>query len=216
MSPDGKWLEPIDGIMDFWLTSFDKPENAKPITNDKKRDIRGFGWSYSSEYILHSQDNTGDENWHVYATDVETGKSNDLTPFEKVHAKLAGASEKFPNEVLVGLNDRNPQLHDLWRVNLETGERKLLQENQGMASYMVDDEFQVRFASNFTPDGGTVVFKPYVAGQSGKGAEWELFMQTGPEDAMTNTSTCCYRNETGTQTCEQAFQSSRRIARRYL
>ena len=45
-----------------------------------------------------------------------------------IHATSEGVSEKFPDEILVGLNDRNPQLHDIYRVNLKTGDRKLIQD----------------------------------------------------------------------------------------
>ena len=56
-----------------------------------------------------------------------------------IHATSEGVSEKFPDEILVGLNDRNPQLHDIYRVNLKTGDRKLIQENPGYAAFITDD-----------------------------------------------------------------------------
>jgi len=188
ISPNGKWLSflaPVDGKLNVWVAPAEDLSAAKPVTNDKKRDIRGHSWAYTGKHILYTQDQEGDENWHVYATDVETGETKDLTPLENVHAQIMGVSHKFPGEVLVGLNDRIPQLHDIYRVNLETGERKLLQQNQGVAAYVTDDEFQVRFAFNFTPDGGQVLLKPKVEGETGEGAEWDEFMKTGPEDAMT-------------------------------
>ena len=85
----------------------------------------------------------------------------------------------------MGLNDRIPQLHDIWRIDLQTGERELVQENAGVAAYVTDDEFKVRFAFNFTPDGGQVLLKPKVEDETGPDAEWEEFIKVGPEDAMT-------------------------------
>ena len=52
------------------------------MTDDKIRDIRGYSWAYNGEHILYTQDKNGDEDWHVYATDVDTSKTNDLTPME--------------------------------------------------------------------------------------------------------------------------------------
>ena len=188
ISPNGKWLSylaPVDGILNVWVAPADDLDAAKPITNDKERDIRGHSWAYDGTHILYSQDSEGDENWHVYATNVESGETKDLTPVENVHARILGTSQKFPNEILVGLNDRNPQLHDIYRVNIDTGESKLIQENQGFVAYITDDDYRVRFAFTFTPDGGQMLLEPKVEDQTGADAEWEPFMTTGPEDAMT-------------------------------
>lgn len=187
VSPNGKWLAylaPVDGILNVWVAPIDDIANAKQITDDKIRDIRGFSWAYTGDHIIYSQDKAGDENWHIYATNVGTGETKDLTPLEKIHAQVQEVSEKFPNEILIGLNDRIPQLHDIWRVNLNTGERELVQKNEGMAAYLTDDDYKVRFAFNYTPDGGTVLLKPKQEGKTGEGAEWEEFIVTGSEDAM--------------------------------
>jgi dipeptidyl aminopeptidase/acylaminoacyl peptidase len=183
VSPNGKWLSylaPVDGILNVWVAPIDDVTKAKAVTKDKIRDIRGYHWAYTGNHILYSQDKAGDENWHIYATNVETDETKDLTPLEKIHAQVQDTSEKFPNEILIGLNDRNPQLHDIWRVNIETGERELIKENEGMAAYVTDNNFDVRFAFNYTPDGGTVLLKPKEA----ESKEWEEFITTGPEDSM--------------------------------
>jgi dipeptidyl aminopeptidase/acylaminoacyl peptidase len=183
VSPNGKWLSflaPVDGILNVWVAPIGDITKAKAVTNDKIRDIRGYHWAYTGNHILYSQDKGGDENWHIYATNVDTGETKDLTPLDKIHAQVLDTSEKFPSEILIGLNDRIPQLHDIWKVNIETGDRELIKQNEGMAAYVTDDNFDVRFAFNYTPDGGTVLLKP--AGDDGQ--EWEEFITTGPEDSM--------------------------------
>jgi len=192
ISPNGKWLSylaPVDGILNVFVAPIDDLSKAKQVTDDKTRDIRGYSWAYTGEHILYTQDKAGDEDWHVYATDVATNKTTDLTPLEKVHATMEGVSEKFPEEILVGLNDRNPQHHDIYRVSIKSAERELIQENPGVAAYVTDDDFNVRFAFNYTPEGGQELLKP-ADGDKGKPgekgiAEWEPFMKVGPEDAMT-------------------------------
>lgn len=187
VSPNGKWLSflaPVDGILNVWVAPIDDLDQAKPVTNDKVRDIRGHYWAYTGDHIIYSQDKAGDENWHIYVTDVATGITKDLTPLDNIHAQVQDVSQKYPNEILVGLNDRIPQLHDIYRVNILTGERELIQQNEGVAAYVTDDDFNVRFAFNYTPEGGTVLMKPKEAGKTGEGAEWEEFIATGPEDAM--------------------------------
>ena len=188
LSPNGRWLSylaPVDGILNVWVGPTDDPSQAKPVTDDKIRDIRGHSWAYTGEHILYAQDKAGDENYHVYATNVETGETKDLTPLESIRAQIQETSEKFPNELLVGLNDRDPHLHDIWRVNIETGERELIQQNEGVAAYVTDDDFRIRFAFNFTPDGGQVLLKPRIEDETGPDAEWDEFIKVGPIDAMT-------------------------------
>ena len=182
ISPNGEWLSylaPVDGVLNVWVAKRGDLENAQPVTEDKIRGIRSYHWAYTGKHILYTQDKNGDENWHVYVTDVETRTTTDLTPIEDVHAQIVGVSEKFPEEVLIGLNDRVPQLHDVWRVNLLTGEKELLQENAGFADFVVDDDFRVRFAINFTAEGGQALLEADPSG------EWKPYINVPAEDAMT-------------------------------
>ncbi|MEM6798590.1 MAG: S9 family peptidase, partial [Planctomycetota bacterium] len=157
LSPDGKWLSflaPVNGVLNVWVGPVDNFEQAVAVTDDTVRGIRSHSWAYNSRHIVYTQDKAGDENWHVYATEVKTKETKDLTPIDGVNARLSGASEKFPDEVLVGLNDREPRLHDIWRINLNTGERELVQQNPGVAGFVADDDYNVRLAVNFTRTGG--------------------------------------------------------------
>ena len=173
------YLAPLDGVLNVWVGPIDDPAAAKPVTHDKKRGVMRFFWAYTNEHILFMQDVEGDENWRVYSVDVDSGETKDLTPLKDVRARIEGVSERFPEEILVGLNDRVPQLHDVYQVNIKTGERKLLQENPGLAGFMADDDYVIRFAMTYGPEGGQLLLKP-----DGKGGFAE-FMKVGPIDAMT-------------------------------
>jgi len=186
LSPDGKYLSfvaPVDGVLNVWVGPADDMSKAKPVTQEKVRPVRSHNWTYDSKHILYPQDTNGNENFHLFATNVETGETKDLTPIEGVRAELQEVSEKFPTEVLVGLNDRDKQLHDIWKINIETGEKQLVQENPGVAGYLTDDDFNVRIALNYTPTGGSVWLVPEGEGDK---KEWKEFIEFGPEDAMTS------------------------------
>src|SRR5262249_45727961 len=128
---------------------------------DKKRGIRQYMWAYTNEHVLYLQDEGGDENWHVHCVNLATGEDKDLTALPKVQARIQGLSHKFPGEVLLGINDRDARLHDVYRVNLATGEKKLLAKNEaGFLAFVSDDDFNVRFAMRFGPDGGNEILKP--------------------------------------------------------
>jgi dipeptidyl aminopeptidase/acylaminoacyl peptidase len=185
MSHDGKWLSylaPVDGVLNVWVAPMDNPGAAKPVTKEKDRPIGGYFWAYTNRHILYSQDVKGDENFHVWAVHLDSGDIKDLTPRgadQKVRAEIEAASYKFPNEILVGLNDRDPEYHDVWRMNIETGEKTLLQKNTEFAGFDIDDNFRVRFASKFTPDGGSELLKP--DGNAG----WTDFLKIPQADTLT-------------------------------
>lgn len=185
LSPDGSklsYLAPRDGVLNVFVGPVDDPSAAKPVTHEKQRGIRTYFWAYDNKHVLYVQDTKGDEDWHVYSVDLETVEIKDLTPLEKVAARIEGVSDKFPSEIIVGLNDRDPQYHDLYRINIETGKRELIQKNTEFAGFVTDDDFRVRFASKMTPDGSMQYFEP-------DGAEgWKEFLEVGPDDTLTTST----------------------------
>ena len=115
------------------------------------------------------QDKDGDENWHLHAVDLKTNRDQDLTPIDGAQARIEALSYRVPNEVLVGLNDRDKRYHDLHLINLATGARKLVQKNDGFSSFAVDDDFKVRIATRPEKDGSSSLMEP-----DGKGAFRDL------------------------------------------
>src|SRR5262245_47494756 len=144
LSPDGKRLAfaaPVDGVINVWVSPDDDPAKAKPVTFDKHRGVMSYFWAYTSKHILYTQDKNGDEDDHVYAVNLDSGEIKDLTPIAKIAAQIEGVSEKFPEEILVGINDRGERrYHDIHRINIVTGDRKLVQENPGFDGFLTDDD----------------------------------------------------------------------------
>lgn len=159
ISPDGayiSWIAPVDGVLNVWVAPADDPSAAKAVTNDTYRGIRSHFWAPNSQYIYYTQDDGGNENFHVYASNVETGEVKDLTPVdERVRATIQGVSAEKPDHILVGLNERNPQIFDLYLVDASTGERELVKENPGYAGWVIDNNLTPRFGLVQTPGGGS-------------------------------------------------------------
>ncbi|MEX2112296.1 MAG: hypothetical protein WD845_03880, partial [Pirellulales bacterium] len=182
ISPDGtqlSFLAPLDGVLNVFVAPIDDPGAAKPVTDDKYRGIRAYFWAFDSQHLLYIQDKGGDEDWHVYSVDLTPGETKDLTPIDKVNAQVVGLSEKFPAEILIGLNDRDARYHDIHRVNIASGERQLVQQNPDFASFVTDDDYQVRFATKYLPDGGMQLYEP-----DGEGG-WKEFEKIPFEDTLT-------------------------------
>src|SRR4051812_23244970 len=136
ISHDGKWISfqaPVNGVLNIWVAPVDHIDKAQPVTQETGRPIPSYHWAYDNTHILFVNDTNGDENFHVYAVDVAAREKKDLTPIKGVRAEIEAASEKFLHEILVGLNDRDPRYHDIWRINIDTGEKKLVVQNPGIA-----------------------------------------------------------------------------------
>ncbi len=78
----------------------------------------------------------------------------DLTPFDGIQARIIATRKSHRDEVLVGINRDNPQLHDVYRLSLTTGELVKLIENPGYAGWLADEDMVVRGAISPLPDGG--------------------------------------------------------------
>jgi dipeptidyl aminopeptidase/acylaminoacyl peptidase len=182
LSPDGEmiaYLAPLEGVMNLWVAPTGNLSRARPVTSDTHRGIRWYDWTYSPGRLVYMRDSDGDENWHLYLVDPEEGTERDLTPLEGVSARPMGHSHLHPGRILVGLNDRDPHLHDVYSVTLESGEREAVLENEGFATFIADQDLQVRLGIRFTPEGG---LQCMVRGDGG----WEELYTVGPEDATTS------------------------------
>jgi dipeptidyl aminopeptidase/acylaminoacyl peptidase len=182
IAPDGKhlsYLAPDDrNVLQVWVQTVGQ-DDARKVTEDKKRGIRIHFWAFAPNTLLYLQDHDGDENFHVYAVDVETAKTRDLTPFDKVRADIVGLDRHHPDELLVSLNKRDPRLFDVYRIDLKSGEAKLDTENPGdVLGWEADPEFRVRVAQAATPDGGAEIrWRP------DEKSPWKTAVKWGPEDA---------------------------------
>lgn len=182
ISPNGKhisYLSSVKGVLNIWVGSASNLNTAKPMTADAKRGIRNYFWAFDNTNILYLQDAGGDENEHLYRLNITTGKIVDLTPIKGVKAMPVQVSYRFPHEILLGLNDRNPQYHDIYRLDLRTGNKSLIYKNDKYAGIIADDDYKLRFAMSFGFDFVGRLFK-LVPGQKD-----ELVASIKSEDLLT-------------------------------
>ena len=198
ISPDGgslAWIAPKDGVLNVWVAPIlarADPDTgvdgwgvdwaaSRVVTADTDRGIRTFSWARDGRHLLYVQDAGGDENWRLYDVAVDSLERRDLTPFDKIHATIIGTSKRRPTEVLVGINADNPQLHDVYRLDLVTGELVKEIENPGYAGWLADEDLVVRCAIAPLPDGS---FDVLVRDSGGSDAAWRTLMTIPAEDAI--------------------------------
>lgn len=180
ISPDGKrmsYLAPKDGVLNVWVKTIGQ-EDDRAVTNDTLRGIQIHFWAQDNTHILYLQDVGGDENFHIYAANLNDNQTRDLTPFEGVRAQPVALDPNFPNEMMMQLNKRDPSLFDLYKLNLATGEATLVHENPGnLVGYIPDNQFKARGAVGMSPDGGIDLLV-----RDTEADEFRLLMHWGPQD----------------------------------
>ena len=156
LSPNGDYIS----YMKPWkegnrmMNVYVKPINSDKemrITNASKRSLYGYFW-LNDNRIAYIQDEGGDENIHIFAVDIDGSNNIDLTPYDNIQARVTDDLEDDPNFMLVSLNKRIPQVHDVYRLNVNTGEISMVAENPGnISGWMTDNDGKLRIAT--TSDG---------------------------------------------------------------
>lgn len=149
ISPDGSYysyLAPYESRKNIYVENIESGE-TKRVTSQTDRDIAGYFWA-NNEQLVFMRDDGGNENWYLMATDVNTGEEKPLTKMEGVRSQIIDDLEDIPEEMIIGLNQRNPQVFDPYRLNLTTGEMTMIAENPGnITGWMTDHNGQLRVAN---------------------------------------------------------------------
>ncbi|KAA3440862.1 S9 family peptidase [Rufibacter hautae] len=172
ISPDGSFIafiKPYKGTRNIWVKKREEPFTAgKPMTADVARPIINYSWSRDGKTLLYVQDKGGNENFHVYAVQpaqkLEAGQevpaARNLTNVPNARAILYLAPLSEPNIIYVGLNDRDKAWHDLYRLNLTTGEKTLVRQNTDrITGWTFDWNDKLRLATRSKPDGSTEILR---------------------------------------------------------
>ncbi len=184
ISPNGTmlaYLAPSNGVLSIWVRTIGKNDD-RVVATDPARPIRNVVWQPDSQHVLYEQDKGGNENFSVYQTDVTTKSTRDLTPFgDKVRSDIENVDARFPNEILVTSNERDPDVFDVYRVNLQTGVATLDTQNPGsVAGWAEDNRLVVRAALQNNSDGSTqILVRPNAS------APWQTLLKAAPEDQIT-------------------------------
>ena len=193
ISPDGKFIafrKPYKDTMNLWVKKAEEPfDKARLITAETRRPVRNYFWSRDSKYILFVNDFGGDENFNVYAVDPaaapaagsEVPATRNLTDMKKVRAMLVDVPRNDPDVIYIGLNNRDPRWHDLYKLRISTGERELIRENkERYDGYEFDNAGKLRLATRKTENGETEILRLDADGKSTKVYSCDVFETCEP------------------------------------
>jgi dipeptidyl aminopeptidase/acylaminoacyl peptidase len=153
LSPDGThlaFMQPWEKRLNVHVQKIGEDE-ATRITNATERDIAGFIWA-NNERIAYVQDKGGDENFKLYAVNIDGSDEKTLTPFEKVRVQLIDDLKNDPDHIMIAINNRDKRFFDAYRINISTGDMEMIAENPGTyTGWQTDHDGKLRIVT--TTDG---------------------------------------------------------------
>ncbi|OGC92124.1 MAG: peptidase S9 [candidate division Zixibacteria bacterium RBG_16_53_22] len=184
ISPDGTrmaYLAPVEGVLNVWVRTIGSDDD-RPVTRDKGRGIQNYFWSQDNKQIMYLQDVDGNENWRLYGVNLESAEIRDFTPFDSVQVQIIEHNKNYPNEMLIAMNKENPTAHDIYHLDLITGESRLVAKNPGnFLGWVSDVNLKIRGSLAATPEGGCDLMI-----RKDENSAWQKIISWNAEDALTS------------------------------
>ncbi|MEA2006137.1 MAG: S9 family peptidase [Acidobacteriota bacterium] len=153
LSPDGEhlaFMKPWKNRLNIHVQKIGE-EDVIRITSATERDIAGYFWANNNR-IAYVQDRGGDENFRLYAVNINGSDEKELTPFKKVRVQLIDELKEDDEHILIGMNKRDARVFDAYRINVNSGEMEMIAQNPGnIVGWQTDHDGNLRVAQ--TTDG---------------------------------------------------------------
>jgi dipeptidyl aminopeptidase/acylaminoacyl peptidase len=187
LSPRGDrvaFLAPRDGVTNLWVQPVDASGEPAALTDDRGAGVRAYWWAHDNATLLYLLDENGDEKYRLYAVPAAGGEPRALTP-AGARAEVLGLSASDPGGVVVTLNARDAQWADVFRVDLASGARTIMQRNansaavRGFSSFVVDRDNRLRLGAKTLADGSVEMFA-----RPARDGQWASLFTIPAEDAL--------------------------------
>ena len=201
ISPDGNLLSYLapdaKNVLQIWVRSLSGRDDRQ-ITSEQKRGIRHYTWAYDNKHLIFARETDGDENWQINVIQIDSKAVRNLTPYNGVRSLLVGSSPELPQDLLIAMNLRNRRFFDVYRINLNTGDTRMVNRNGGAQSWwLADAQLNVRIAAAGT---GTIVRErqgqPWRVARKWHPAEYGRYFGLSP-DGKTFTMSGSHNGEVG-------------------
>ncbi len=153
LSPNGEYfafMMPWENRLNVFVEKIGNDEIIR-VTNETSRDVAEYYWA-NNERIVYLKDNAGDENFRLFAVNIDGSNETELTPFDKVNVEIIDDLEENDEEMIIAMNKRDATVFDVYRINVISGKMDLIAENPGnITSWLTDHEGRLRIA--MTTDG---------------------------------------------------------------
>ena len=149
-SPNGKYLsykEKDENKKNHVYVKNLTTDEVVRVIEEKEELIRGFGWA-NDDRLIYVMDKGGNEDYHLFAVDVDGQNQKELTPFEGVKVNILNNLKEDKDHLIISMNKNNPQIFEPYKINIVNGELKQLYKNEDAANpidgYVFDKEGNLR------------------------------------------------------------------------
>ena len=99
------------------------------VIEEKEELIRGYGWANDSR-LVYVMDKGGNENYHLFAANVDGSNQKELTPFDDVRVNILELLKEDKDHMIISMNKNNPQIFEPYKINIVTGQLEQLYKNE--------------------------------------------------------------------------------------
>jgi len=182
LSPDGRWLTwlaAVEGVMNVWVAPRDDLTQVRALTRQTDRPIFSHWFARTNAHVLFQKDTDGDENFNLWCVGIDGSAARNLTPFPELLAIVLGMHHENPHLIAVAMNDRDARWHDVYIVDIRSGERRIVYQNTDeIASFVLDSQLHLRLATTTRNKGrGSAILK-------WNGAAFEEIMSIEADDVL--------------------------------
>lgn len=161
ISPDGKfisYLKPTNGQLNIFVKSL-SDNKVTQITKLNNQSIRYYFWA-GNDKLFYIQEKDSLANFQSYIVDKNGNNSLLVKTPPKTKIEVIDQVIKNNNSILVAVNDRVAEYFDVYKLNINTGERKLFIENPGnIIRWISDDNGNINLAVGSDGVNETIYFR---------------------------------------------------------
>ncbi len=131
-SPDGTFLsyrEKDENTKNHVYVKNTITDEITRVIEEKEELIRGYGWANDSR-LIYIMDKGGNEDYHLFAVNIDGSNQKELTPFEGVKVNILAGLKEDKTHMIISMNKNNPQIFEPYKINIVTGELKQLYKNE--------------------------------------------------------------------------------------
>ncbi|WP_246062568.1 S9 family peptidase [Mesohalobacter halotolerans] len=143
LSPDGTYMsyrEKDENLKNHVYVKNTKTNAVKRVITEGEELVRGYGWANENR-LIYVMDKGGNEDYHMFAVDVDGSNQKELTPYEGVKVEILAMLKDDKDHMVISMNKNNPQVFDPYKINIKTGELEQLYENKDLENPIMGYEF---------------------------------------------------------------------------
>jgi dipeptidyl aminopeptidase/acylaminoacyl peptidase len=136
LSPEGGYLAYRErneaGKRPIFVQNLETGDISKVIEEGDEL-IGGYMWATEGR-LLFVQDKGGDENYQLYAINIDGEEYKALTPFDGVKVMLLNDLKDDPEHIIIQMNKDNEQVFEPYRIHIGSGALEKIYENTDMSA----------------------------------------------------------------------------------